>query len=40
LAGSSLGAEGRIDWGAYQQMMQFDPGFAAYMLGPNDRDFH
>jgi len=39
-AGSSLGAEGRIDWNAYQQMMQFDPGFATYMLGPNDRDFH
>jgi len=39
-AGSSLGAEGQIDWNAYQQMMQFDPGFATYMLGPNDRDFH
>lgn len=39
-AGSSLDAEGQIDWNAYQQMMQFDPGFTTYMLGPNDRDFH
>lgn len=29
----------QIDWNVYQQMMQFDPGFATYMLGPNDRDF-
>ncbi|RPB05380.1 hypothetical protein L873DRAFT_787878 [Choiromyces venosus 120613-1] len=40
LAGNSLGGEGQIDWNVYQQMMQFDPGFATYMLGPNDRDFH